>query len=296
MSAEKPVEALTPAEAAAELERLARAIADADAAYYQNDAPELTDAEYDALRQRNLAIEARFPELKREDSPSERVGAEAGDGFAKARHSAPMLSLDNAFTDEDVADFATRIRRFLGLPGEEVVAFTAEPKIDGLSLSLTYEKGKLIRAATRGDGQTGEDVTKNARTLKDIPAKLKGAGWPGSIEIRGEVYMAKSDFAALNAREEAAGRKTFANPRNAAAGSLRQLDVEITKSRPLRFFAYAWAAASAPFADTQFEAVNAFADWGFVTNPRMVRIETVEEILSYYTEIEAERAGLEYDI
>jgi len=296
MSAEKPVEALTPAEAAAELERLARAIADADAAYYQNDAPELTDAEYDALRQRNLAIEARFPELKREDSPTERVGAEAGDGFAKARHSAPMLSLDNAFTDEDVADFAGRIRRFLGLPAEEVVAFTAEPKIDGLSLSLTYEKGKLIRAATRGDGQTGEDVTQNARTLKDIPAKLKGAGWPESIEIRGEVYMAKSDFAALNVREEAAGRKTFANPRNAAAGSLRQLDVEITKSRPLRFFAYAWAAASEPFAQTQFEAVSAFADWGFVTNPRMIRIETVEEVLSYYTEIEAERAGLEYDI
>ena len=296
MSAEKPVEALTPAEAAAELERLARAIADADAAYYQNDAPELTDAEYDALRQRNLAIEARFPELKREDSPSERVGAEAGDGFAKARHSAPMLSLDNAFTDEDVADFATRIRRFLGLPAEEVVAFTAEPKIDGLSLSLTYEKGKLKRAATRGDGQTGEDVTQNARTLKDIPAKLKGAGWPESIEIRGEVYMAKSDFAALNAREAAAGRKTFANPRNAAAGSLRQLDVEITKSRPLRFFAYAWAAASEPFAETQLDAVRAFADWGFVTNPRMIRIETVEEILSYYTEIEAERAGLEYDI
>ncbi|MGE6697706.1 NAD-dependent DNA ligase LigA [Hyphomonas sp. NPDC076900] len=296
MSAEKPVEALTPAEAAAELERLARAIADADAAYYQNDAPELTDAEYDALRQRNLAIEARFPELKREDSPSERVGAEAGDGFAKARHSAPMLSLDNAFTDEDVADFAARIRRFLGLPAEEVVAFTAEPKIDGLSLSLTYEKGKLKRAATRGDGQTGEDVTKNARTLKDIPAKLKGAGWPESIEIRGEVYMAKSDFAALNAREAAAGRKTFANPRNAAAGSLRQLDVEITKSRPLRFFAYAWAAASEPFAETQLGAVRAFADWGFVTNPRMIRIETVEAVLSYYTEIEAERAGLEYDI
>lgn len=296
MSAEKPVEALTPAEAAAELERLARAIADADAAYYQNDAPELTDAEYDALRQRNLAIEARFPELKREDSPSERVGAEAGDGFAKARHSAPMLSLDNAFTDEDVADFAGRIRRFLGLLAEDVVAFTAEPKIDGLSLSLTYEKGKLKRAATRGDGQTGEDVTQNARTLKDIPAKLKGAGWPESIEIRGEVYMAKSDFAALNAREAAAGRKTFANPRNAAAGSLRQLDVEITKSRPLRFFAYAWAAASEPFAETQLQAVRAFADWGFVTNPRMIRIETVEEVLSYYTEIEAERAGLEYDI
>jgi DNA ligase (NAD+) len=296
MSGDKPVEALNEAEAAAELERLARAIADADAAYYQNDAPELTDAEYDALRQRNLAIEARFPALKREDSPTDRVGAEAGDGFAKARHGAPMLSLDNAFTDEDVADFAMRIRRFLGLPPEETLAITAEPKIDGLSLSLTYEGGKLARAATRGDGQTGEDVTVNARTLGDIPVKLKGKGWPERIEVRGEVYMAKSAFADLNAREAEAGRKTFANPRNAAAGSLRQLDVEITKSRPLRFFAYAWAAASEPFAETQFEAVRAFANWGFVTNPRMVRIETVEEILSYYNKIEAERAGLEYDI
>ncbi|PKP82985.1 MAG: DNA ligase (NAD(+)) LigA [Alphaproteobacteria bacterium HGW-Alphaproteobacteria-18] len=296
MSGDKPVEALSEAEAAAELERLARAIADADAAYYQNDAPELTDADYDALRQRNLAIEARFPALKREDSPTDRVGAEAGDGFAKARHSAPMLSLDNAFTDEDVADFAVRIRRFLGLPAEEILAFTAEPKIDGLSLSLTYEAGKLTRATTRGDGQTGEDVTANARTLTDIPETLKGKGWPDRIEVRGEVYMAKSAFAELNAREAEAGRKVFANPRNAAAGSLRQLDVEITKSRPLRFFAYAWAAASAPFAETQFDAVTAFADWGFVTNPRMVRIETVEEIIAYYQEIEAQRAGLEYDI
>ncbi|MBY9065631.1 NAD-dependent DNA ligase LigA [Hyphomonas sp. WL0036] len=296
MSGVKPVEALSEAEAAAELERLARAIADADAAYYQNDAPELTDAEYDGLRQRNLAIEALFPSLKREDSPTDRVGAEASDGFAKARHSAPMLSLDNAFADEDVADFATRIRRFLGLPAEEVVAFTAEPKIDGLSLSLTYENGKLLRAATRGDGQVGEDVTANARTLADIPAKLKGKGWPARIEIRGEVYMAKQDFAALNERESAAGRKTFANPRNAAAGSLRQLDVEITKSRPLRFFAYAWAAASEPFSETQSGAVQAFADWGFVTNSRMVRIETVEEVLDYYRDIEAARAGLDYDI
>ena len=296
MSGDKPVEALSEAEAAAELERLARAIADADAAYYQNDAPELTDADYDALRQRNLAIEARFPALKREDSPTDRVGAEASDGFAKARHSAPMLSLDNAFTDEDVADFAVRIRRFLGLSAEELLAFTAEPKIDGLSLSLTYENGKLIRAATRGDGQTGEDVTANARTLGDIPVKLQGKGWPERIEVRGEVYMAKSAFADLNAREAEAGRKVFANPRNAAAGSLRQLDIEITKSRPLRFFAYAWAAASEPFAQTQFEAVRAFADWGFVTNPRMIRIETVEEILSCYQEIEAERASLEYDI
>lgn len=296
MSGDKPVEALNEAEAAAELERLARVIADADAAYYQNDAPELTDAEYDALRQRNLAIEARFPSLKREDSPTDRVGAEAGDGFAKARHGAPMLSLDNAFTDEDVADFAVRIRRFLGLPPEEKVAFTAEPKIDGLSLSLTYENGKLMRAATRGDGQTGEDVTANARTLGDIPVKLKGKAWPERIEVRGEVYMAKSAFAELNAREAEAGRKTFANPRNAAAGSLRQLDIEITRSRPLRFFAYAWAAASEPFAQTQFDAVKVFADWGFVTNPRMIRIETVEQVLSYYAEIEAQRAGLEYDI
>lgn len=296
MSGVKPVEALDEAEAVAELERLARLIADADAAYYQNDAPEMTDAEYDGLRQRNLAIEARFPHLKREDSPTERIGAEAGDGFAKARHGAPMLSLDNAFTDEDVVDFAARIRRFLGLSAEDVLAFTAEPKIDGLSLSLTYEKGRLVRAATRGDGQTGEDVTVNARTLEDIPAKLKGKGWPASIEIRGEVYMTKAAFAALNEREGAAGRKTFANPRNAAAGSLRQLDVEITKSRPLRFFAYAWAAASEPFAETQSGAVAAFAEWGFVTNPRMVRIETIEEVLSYYREIETERASLDYDI
>lgn len=240
MTAQKAVEALTEAEAAAELARLAREIAEADAAYYQNDAPDITDAEYDALRQRNSAIESRFPALKREDSPSLRVGAEAGDGFAKARHGVPMLSLENAFTDEDVADFAGRIRRFLALPPETALAFTAEPKIDGLSLSLTYEQGRLVRAATRGDGQTGEDVTANARTLKDIPAKLKGKGWPESIEVRGEIYMSKADFAALNAREGAAGRKTFANPRNAAAGSLRQLDVEITKSRPLHFFAYAW--------------------------------------------------------
>ncbi|MFN4025060.1 MAG: NAD-dependent DNA ligase LigA [Hyphomonas sp.] len=296
MSRVKPVEALSEAEAAAELERLAGLIADADAAYYQNDAPELTDAEYDGLRQRNLAIETRFPQLKREDSPTERVGAEAGDGFAKARHSAPMLSLENAFTDEDVADFAARIRRFLALPADAALAFTVEPKIDGLSLSLTYENGKLTRAATRGDGQTGEDVTVNARTLEDIPARLKGKGWPASIEIRGEVYMTKAAFAALNDREGAAGRKTFANPRNAAAGSLRQLDVEITKSRPLRFFAYAWAAASEAFAETQSGAVQAFSDWGFVTNPRMVRIETIEEVIAYYRQIETQRAVLDYDI
>ena len=296
MSGVKAASELTEAEAAAELARLAQDIAEADAAYYQNDAPTLTDAAYDALRLRNGEIEARFPHLKREDSPSLRVGAEAGDGFAKARHGVPMLSLENAFTDGDVADFAARIRRFLALPEDTVLAFTAEPKIDGLSLSLTYEKGKLVRAATRGDGQTGEDVTANGRTLGDIPGRLAGKDWPAGIEIRGEIYMAKEDFAALNARESAAGRKVFANPRNAAAGSLRQLDVEITKSRPLRFFAYAWGAVSEPFSETQSGAVAKFAEWGFVTNPLMLRIETVDEILACYRNIEARRATLPYDI
>ncbi len=207
-----------------------------------------------------------------------------------------MLSLDNAFSDEDVSDFADRIRRFLGLGSEEEVAITAEPKIDGLSLSLTYEKGKLKRAATRGNGEVGEDVTANARTLDDIPQKLSGKGWPDFIEIRGEVYMTKQDFAALNEREDAAGRKMFANPRNAAAGSLRQLDVEITKARPLCFFAYAWAAESAPFAATQHEAVQLFAEWGFTTNPLMIRTRTVGELLAAYRNIETQRADLPYDI
>jgi DNA ligase (NAD+) len=296
MNGGKPVGALTEAEAAAELARLAQEMAEADAAYYQNDAPVLTDAAYDALRLRNAEIEARFPHLVREDSPAARVGAAAGDGFAKARHGVPMLSLENAFADEDVSDFVGRVRRFLALSDDVELAVTAEPKIDGLSLSLTYEKGRLVRAATRGDGQTGEDVTVNARTLKDIPERLAGKGWPDSIEVRGEVYMAKADFAALNAREGEAGRKTFANPRNAAAGSLRQLDVEITKSRPLRFFAYAWGAVSGPFAESQSSAVAKLADWGFQVNPLMVRVLTVEEILAYYRDIEAKRAGLEYDI
>jgi DNA ligase (NAD+) len=296
MSEATPVEKLTREEAAVELERLAGLMAEADAAYYQDDAPLMTDAEYDAARLRNAAIEARFPDLKREDSPSERVGAAAHDGFAKAAHAAPMLSLDNAFSDEDVSDFVDRIRRFLGLGEDETVAITAEPKIDGLSLSLTYDKGKLTRAATRGNGEVGEDVTDNARTLKDIPDELSGKGWPDTIEIRGEVYMTKHDFAALNAREAEAGRKVFANPRNAAAGSLRQLNVDITKSRPLRFFAYAWAAESAPFAETQHEAVQAFKDWGFSTNPLMIRSETVETLLEAYRDVEKQRAGLPYDI
>ncbi len=296
MSEAIPVETLTPEEAAAELARLAALIAEADAAYYQEDAPVLTDAEYDAARQRNLAIEARFPDLKREDSPSDRVGAAAQDGFTKAAHAAPMLSLDNAFSDEDVEEFAGRIRRFLGLGADETLDITAEPKIDGLSLSLTYEKGRLKRAATRGNGQVGEDVTANAKTLKDIPAKLAGQGWPDFIEIRGEVYMSHADFVALNAREEAAGRKVFANPRNAAAGSLRQLDTEITKSRPLNFFAYAFAAESTPFADTQMAAVAALSDWGFKTNPLMACSDGVARLIETYRDIEKQRATLGYDI
>ncbi|KCZ63443.1 NAD-dependent DNA ligase LigA [Hyphomonas sp. L-53-1-40] len=296
MSEATPVEDLTPDEAAAELARLAAIIAEADAAYYQEDAPVLTDAEYDVARQRNLAIEARFPELKREDSPSDRVGAVAQDGFAKATHAAPMLSLDNAFSDEDVTEFAGRIRRFLGLDESETLELTAEPKIDGLSLSLTYEKGKLKRAATRGNGLVGEDVTANALTLNDIPTKLAGKDWPDFIEIRGEVYMSHADFAALNAREDQAGRKTFANPRNAAAGSLRQLDTEITKSRPLNFFAYAWAAESAPFAETQSEAVAKFAEWGFQINPLMATAATVDDLIATYRNIEQKRATLGYDI
>ena len=296
MSEATPVEDLTQAEAAAELERLALLIADADAAYYQEDAPVLTDAEYDEARQRNLAIEARFPDLKREDSPSDTVGAAAQDGFAKATHAAPMLSLDNAFADEDVTEFVARIRRFLGLDEGEPVALTAEPKIDGLSLSLTYEAGKLARAATRGNGQVGEDVTANARTLDDIPVSLKGDGWPDVIEIRGEVYMSHADFAALNTREADAGRKTFANPRNAAAGSLRQLDIEITKSRPLKFFAYAWAAESEPFAETQIGAVAALGRWGFQINPLMKTSDTVDDLIATYRDIEQQRATLGYDI
>lgn len=291
-----PVETLTQDQARDELVRLAALMAGADAAYYQDDAPELTDADYDTLRARNLAIEARFPELKRADSPSDQVGAALGDGFGKITHGVPMLSLDNAFSDDDVEEFVGRIRRFLGLEEDAPVALTAEPKIDGLSLSLTYQGGKLIRAATRGNGQVGEDVTANARTVSDVPHELPGTDWPSSMEVRGEVYMSHADFAALNAREEAAGSKTFANPRNAAAGSLRQLDVEVTKSRPLKFFAYAWGKVSGEFSETQMGAVEAFDGWGFQINPLMKRCERVDEVIEVYRSIEAQRARLGYDI
>ena len=290
------VEELTEKQAKAELARLVIEIKLADGAYYQDDAPHLTDADYDRLRQRNLDIEVRFPALKRKDSPSDRVGAPAADGFGKAKHLVPMLSLGNAFNDEDVSDFIDKVRRFLGLEDGASVQLTAEPKIDGLSLSLIYEDGKLVRGVTRGDGTEGEDVTANARTISDIPHTLKGEGWPTRLEVRGEVYMSHADFAALNAREEKAGRKVYANPRNAAAGSLRQLDAAITKSRALLFFAYAWGDISESWAETQFEAVTRFADWGFSINPLFTSHDSLAGLLSAYGEIERQRATLGYDI
>ena len=292
--AEKDVEELTRAEAMAELARLADAIGRANRAYHAEDAPEISDAEYDSLKRRNAQIEARFPDLKRADSPSEQVGAAPSETFSKVRHEKPMLSLGNAFDDADVADFVRSVRVWLGLGGDAPLAFTVEPKIDGLSLSLLYEAGRLIRAATRGDGETGEDVTANARTIDDIPERLTGA--PGRLEVRGEVYMSHADFAALNARQAAAGAKTFANPRNAAAGSLRQLDAKVTAARPLRFFAYAWGVHSEPLADTQSAAIARLAGMGLATNPLTRRHETLEGMLAQYREIETERAGLGYDI
>jgi len=283
-------------DAKAELERLAGEIADHDRRYHQEDAPSISDADYDALRQRNAAIEAKFPELIRDDSPSKRVGAAPSEAFSKITHKVPMLSLDNAFSDEDVRDFVGRVRRFLKFdPMQGVLAVTAEPKIDGLSLSLRYEKGQLVYAATRGDGTVGENVTANAKTISDIPVKLKG-DVPDVVEVRGEVYMSHADFQALNERMAANGGKVFANPRNAAAGSLRQLNPEITASRPLKFFAYAWGDMSEVPAGTQFTMVKTFEDWGFVTNPHMKRCESVEELLTVYHTIEEERATLGYDI
>jgi len=295
-SESKPVEKLTKGTAKTELKKLAEAIRAADAAYYQDDAPSLTDAAYDKLRQRLLAIEARFPELKLADSPSDAVGAAVSSGFGKVTHLKPMLSLDNLFADGEVEEFVDRVRRFLNLKAGEEVAVTAEPKIDGLSCSLLYENGELVRAATRGDGAVGEDVTANIRTLGDVPARLKGNNVPARIEVRGEVYMSHADFAELNRRESEAERKTFANPRNAAAGSLRQLDPEVTKSRPLRFFAYTWGDVSAPFAQTQWDAIKAFKAWGLPVNPDTKRTTTAEDLLEVYHDIEARRASLGYDI
>lgn len=296
MNGQIAVDALTEDQARKELARLVTEIKLADASYYADDNPHLSDADYDALRHRNLAIEARFPELKRSDSPSDKVSGAVSDGFGKIEHGVPMLSLDNAFSDDDVQEFTDRIRRFLGLSETEELVITAEPKIDGLSLSLTYEDGVLVKAATRGDGRVGEDVTANARTLDTVPGTLGGSGWPSRIEIRGEVYMSDAAFAALNAQEEAAGRKLYMNPRNAAAGSLRQKDPSVTAQRPLQFFAYAWGDVSAPFAETQLQAVEALAAWGFDTNELFMAHESVEGLLKAYRGMVDRRAALGYDI
>lgn len=296
MTSSKAVADLSVAEAETELERLAEQIAAADAAYYRNDDPIIADSEYDALRRRNIEIEVRFPELKRADSPTDRVGADVSDGFKKVEHGKPMLSLDNAFSREDVEDFVQRVRRFLGLSQTEVVVLTAEPKIDGLSLNLCYENGRLVRASTRGDGRIGEDVSSNAEVVDDVPKQLAGSVWPSRIEVRGEVYMSHEAFEELNETERASGRKGFANPRNAAAGSLRQLDPSITRIRPLSFFAYAWGETSEPFANSQYEAVERLSDWGFSTNPLFSKNETVDELITKYQHFERIRSELDYDI
>ena len=288
--------ALTEAQAKAELKRLASEIAAHDKRYYQQDAPTIRDAEYDALRQRNAAIEARFPELIRADSPSQRVGAAPTGRFKKVRHAVPMLSLDNAFTDEDVIDFVARIRRFLKLGDDGKIAFSAEPKIDGLSMSLRYEHGELVTAATRGDGAEGEEVTANIRTLEDVPEKLKGRNVPAICEVRGEVYMTKHAFLALNERQKASGGQIFANPRNSAAGSLRQKDPAITASRPLGFFAYSWGDMSEMPADTQSGMIKWFESCGFKANPLTRLCRSTEELIAFHRKIEESRAKLDYDI
>ena len=287
---------LNEAQAKAELKRLATEIAAHDKRYYQQDAPTVTDAEYDALRQRNAAIEARFPQLIRADSPSKRIGASPIGKFRKVRHAVPMLSLDNAFAEQDVVDFVARIRRFLRLSEDEKLAFSAEPKIDGLSMSLRYEGGELVTAATRGDGAEGEDVTANIRTLEDVPKKLKGRNVPNVCEVRGEVYMTKHAFLALNERQKAAGDTIFANPRNSAAGSLRQKDPKITASRPLGFFAYAWGEMSAMPADRQSGMIKWFESCGFKTNPLTKLCRSTDELIAFHRKIEEGRAELDYDI
>lgn len=287
---------ITEAEAANELMRLAKAIAHHNRLYHAEDSPEISDAEFDALIRRNNALEAAFPHLVRPDSPSRQIGAAvAASPLSKVPHEVRMFSLDNAFDDEDMADFFARVRRFLALPEGEAMAFTAEDKIDGLSCSLRYEDGVLVRAATRGDGQVGEDVTPNVRHIADIPERLRGKA-PAVFEIRGEVYMEKQAFAALNAAQEAAGGKIFANPRNAAAGSLRQKDAAITAKRPLRFLAWGWGAASALPHDTQFAMMQQIAEWGLPVSPLLARSDDPAALLQHYRSIEAERAEMPYDI
>jgi DNA ligase (NAD+) len=303
MAAKKPkdptklaVDALTEAQARAELKRLATEIAGHDQRYYQDDAPTVSDAAYDELRQRNDAIEARFPALVRADTPSKKVGAAPAQKFAKVRHAVPMLSLGNAFSPDEVAEFVERVRRFLRLPEDELVAFTAEPKIDGLSCSLRYERGALVNAATRGDGFEGEDVTANVRTIKDLPQKLVGRNVPEVCEVRGEVYMMHADFAELNKRQAEAGRPLFVNPRNTAAGALRQLDPAMTAARPLHFFAYSYGELSAIPADTQSGMLAWLKSAGFVTNELTEICHGVEELIAFHRKVETQRATLGYDI
>ncbi len=290
----RAIEELSEADAKDELQALAEKIAAANTAYHTHDAPDITDADYDALKSRHQAIEARFPHLALSDSPSNQVGAAPAEGFVKHTHARRMLSLANGFSEDDIVDFVDGLRRFLGLEGAAPLALTVEPKIDGLSLSLRYEQGQLVTAATRGDGTVGENVTANARTISDIPQTLQEA--PDVLEVRGEVYMTHEDFAALNTRQEQAGDKTFANPRNAAAGSLRQLDATITAARPLRFFAYAWGELSAPLAPSQSAAIARLAALGFSTNPLTLHAVRLEDALAHYRVIEQKRATLPYDI
>jgi DNA ligase (NAD+) len=296
IDADREIESFSEDEARTEIDRLHRLIAAADIAYHQNDAPTISDAEYDALKLRYQAFETAFPELRRPDSLTGRVGAPPAEGFAKVRHEVPMLSLAKAYTDADVIDFVERCRRFFERDKDLELAFTAEPKIDGLSASLRYEDGVFVRGATRGDGSVGEDITENLRTIADIPHKLGGEGWPETIEIRGEVYMTYAEFQALKARSAAAGGQDYVNPRNTAAGSLRQKDPSVTASRNLRFFAYAWGFTTADPAPTQYEAVQKIGTWGFAVSPLMVRATTIEELLAQYRIIEAQRSSLGYDI
>jgi len=291
----KPVDALNQAEAKAELARLAEEISAHDVLYHQRDAPRVADGEYDRARRRNAAIESRFPALVRADSPSARIGAAPASGFAKVRHSVPMLSLDNAFNAEDVMEFVDRLRRFLNLGAEATVEAMAEAKIDGVSISLRYEAGRFTMGATRGDGTTGENVTANLKTLDDIPEGLGGTGWPQVLEVRGEVYMRKSEFLALNTRQLEVGAKPFANPRNAAAGSLRQLDAAITASRKLAFFAYGWGEISAPLGETLAAARDRLRSWGFTLTDSEL-CAGAEQMIAYHGRLESRRAGLDYDI
>jgi DNA ligase (NAD+) len=282
------------AEAANRLMRLAKEIARHDRLYHDQDAPEISDADYDALVRENRELEERFPQLVRADSPSRRLGAAPTTGLAKVTHARPMLSLENAFSEEEVAEFVGRIKRFLNLPADAFVAMTAEPKIDGLSCSLRYEEGQLVLAATRGDGSVGEDVTANVRTIGDIPQRIAEA--PSVLEVRGEVYMSKADFEALNERQEATGSKIFANPRNAAAGSLRQKDPSITAARPLRFLAHGWGEISEPLADSQFEAMKRIEGFGLPVSELLVRCDDLSSMIAHYRAIEHARADLPFDI